>query len=87
MPRLSFFHGIAIRMYWNERDHPVAHFHAEYAEHKASVALDGQLLGGDLPSPQLRLVRSWAALHQAELQANWEHGQAREPFEAIEPLA
>jgi hypothetical protein len=28
MPRLSAFYGIAIYMYWNERDHPVPHFHA-----------------------------------------------------------
>jgi hypothetical protein len=30
MPKVSVFYGIAIRMYWNERDHPIAHFHAEY---------------------------------------------------------
>jgi hypothetical protein len=27
MARVSFFYGIAIYMYWNERDHPVPHFH------------------------------------------------------------
>jgi hypothetical protein len=32
MPRISFFYGIVIRMYWNERDHPVPHFHAEYGD-------------------------------------------------------
>ena len=26
MPRVSAFYGVAIYMYWNERDHPVAHF-------------------------------------------------------------
>jgi Domain of unknown function (DUF4160) len=30
MPRISAFYGIVIRMYWNERDHPIAHFHAEH---------------------------------------------------------
>jgi hypothetical protein len=28
MPRISAFYGVVIYMYWNERDHPVAHFHA-----------------------------------------------------------
>lgn len=26
MPRVSAFYGVVIYMYWNERDHPVAHF-------------------------------------------------------------
>ena len=25
MPRISAFYGVVIYMYWNERDHPVAH--------------------------------------------------------------
>lgn len=28
MPRISTFYGVVIYMHWNERDHPVAHFHA-----------------------------------------------------------
>jgi hypothetical protein len=28
MPRISAFYGGVIYMYWNEKDHPVAHFHA-----------------------------------------------------------
>jgi len=31
VPRISFFRGITIAMFWNEERHPVAHFHAEYA--------------------------------------------------------
>jgi hypothetical protein len=45
MPRISYFYGITIAMYWDERDHPVAHFHAEYAGSKASIAVDGTVLG------------------------------------------
>jgi len=29
VPRISSFYGIAIMMYWRERDHPISHFHAE----------------------------------------------------------
>jgi hypothetical protein len=87
VPRISFFYGITIAMFWNERDHPVAHFHAEYAEHKASIAIDGTVLAGSLPARQLRLVREWARLHEEELLANWERTRTREPFEKIAPLS
>ncbi len=86
MPRVSYFHGIIIRMYWNERDHPVAHFHAEYAGNFASIDLDGVALAGSLPSRQLRLVQDWAQLHHDELLANWERARKREPLDEIDPL-
>jgi hypothetical protein len=49
MPRISYFHGITIKMYWDERDHPVPHFHAEYADEYASIAIEGTVLGGSVP--------------------------------------
>ncbi len=71
MPRISFFFGIVIRMYWDEADHQMPHFHAEYGESMASIAFDGTVLGGSLPSRALRFVRQWAQLHQEELIKNW----------------
>lgn len=86
MPRLSSFYGITIKMYWREQHHPVAHFHAQYAEHLASIAIDGRLLAGSLPPRALRLVRDWAELHEEELLDNWERVRSREPLDAIDPL-
>jgi hypothetical protein len=86
MPRVSFFYGITIRMYWDERDHPVPHFHAEYGRHRASVGIDGTVLGGSLPPRSLRFVREWAQLHGDELLANWERARNHQPIETIEPL-
>jgi hypothetical protein len=86
MPRLSSFYGITIAMYWREHNHPVAHFHAQYAEHRASIAVDGTLLAGSLPPRALQLVREWAELHAEELHANWQRVRALEPLVAIEPL-
>ncbi|MEJ7891476.1 MAG: DUF4160 domain-containing protein [Solirubrobacteraceae bacterium] len=86
MPRLSYFYGIKIAMFWREQNHPVAHFHAEYGEHVGSFALDGRLLAGTLPPRQLRLVREWAALHEDELLENWQRVRALQPLVAIEPL-
>ena len=86
MPELCRFRGIVIVMYLNE-DHAVAHFHARYARFRASLGLDGQLLAGDLPAAQLRLVRRWAALHQAELADNWERVRRHQARKKIDPLA
>jgi Domain of unknown function (DUF4160) len=48
VPRVSFFYGIVITMYfW---DHQPPHFHACYAEHQAAIAIgDGTVLVGELP--------------------------------------
>ena len=73
-------------MYWNERDHPVPHFRAEYGQHMASIGIDGSLLGGSLPPRALRMVREWARLHHDELLADWQRARRREPLDPIEPL-
>jgi hypothetical protein len=87
MPRISSFLGITIAMFWNERDHPVPHFHAEYAGDTASIGIDGTLIAGSLPRRQLRLVKEWSALHREELLANWERARQDQPLERIEPLS
>jgi hypothetical protein len=73
-------------MFWNEADHPLGHFHAEYAGHIASIGLDGRVLAGSLPRRQLRLVCEWAQLHNDELLANWERARKHQPLEPIDPL-
>jgi Domain of unknown function (DUF4160) len=57
VPRISYFYGITIQMYWNEGVHERPHFHARYGEHHASVELDGKILAGSLPVNAQRLVR------------------------------
>lgn len=86
MPRISFFYGITIAMYWDERDHHVPHFHAEYAGQVASIALDGTILAGSLPPRAGRLVREWAQLHQSELLENWRKARVEAALEPIPPL-
>jgi hypothetical protein len=86
MPKVSVFYGIVIRMYWNERDHPIAHFHAEYDGCTASVAIDGTVLAGSLPHRAVRLIRRWADLHHDELLANWRRARQHQPVAPIDPL-
>jgi hypothetical protein len=74
-------------MYWNERDHPVAHFHAYHAGRRAPVSADGQLLAGSLEPRALQFVREWPALRHGDILANWERARRSEPLLAIDPLA
>lgn len=87
MPRVSAFYGVVIYMYWNERDHPVAHFHAYHAGRRASVSAEGKVLAGSLDSRALQFVREWATLHHDEIVANWERARRNEPLLGIDPLA
>jgi Domain of unknown function (DUF4160) len=87
MPRISAFYGIVIYMYWNEKDHPVAHFHAYHAGRRASVSMSGEVLAGRLEPRALQFVREWAKLRQDEILANWERARRNEPLHGIEPLS
>jgi Domain of unknown function (DUF4160) len=62
------------------------HFHARYSGQVASVALDGEIIAGSLPSRAAALVAEWATLHSVELEANWARARREESLEAIEPL-
>ncbi len=86
MPKLSYFYGIAIWMYWDEPHHHTPHFHALYGEHEASLDLQGEVIAGHLPRRQLRLVQAWAELHAEELNADWERATGGEPLNPIAPL-
>jgi hypothetical protein len=46
VPRISFFYGITIWMYWNEGAHARPHFHARNAGQAASVDFAGELIAG-----------------------------------------
>ena len=65
--------------------HP--HFHAYYQNQTAIYNIDSfELLGGELPVKQRRLVEAWAELHQGELMENWKRLQIGQlPFK-VAPL-
>jgi len=87
MPRVSAFYGVVIYMYWNERDHPVAHFHAHHSGRRASVPVDGEVLADSLDPRALQFVRGWARLRRDEIMANWERARRNEQLLDMEPLA
>ena len=67
-------------------DHVPPHIHARYQGHEASFTFDGNLLKGDLPRKQRKLVEAWVLLHAEELEADWELAfNLEHPFR-IDPL-
>jgi hypothetical protein len=85
VPRISFFYGIVITMYFYDHDPP--HFHAQYAEHHAAIEIgSGAVLVGGLPSRALKLVTEWASLHREELEGDWESARGGRTPEPIDPL-
>lgn len=87
MPTLSMFYGIIIRMYFAPGEHNPPHFHAYYNKYKASFDIETlEIIDGQLPRKQMRLVQAWAELHQDELRADWELASSGEPVYKIDPL-
>ncbi len=87
MPELSRFQGIIIKMLFNDtKQHNKPHIHVSYGDYKASVGIDGELLGGRLPMKQLTLLLAWMSIHEEELYAAWNKAVKGEEFGKIEPL-
>ena len=85
MPTICIFDGIKIMMYY--RDHLPPHFHAERAEEAAEIGIDPiMILEGSLARTTRSKVFEWAAIHQAELRANWELARASQPLLSVDPL-
>lgn len=87
MPTISMFYGIIVRMYFAPNEHPPPHFHAYYGEYKGVVDIQTcEVVQGDLPRRQVRLVQAWTELHQDELMADWQLVMNGEKPFSIEPL-
>lgn len=84
MPTLSMFFGIIIRMYAD--DHTPPHFHAFYQGDNATFDMNGNLLEGEMPTKQQKLIAAWAEIHHDELVANWELAVNKEALFKISPL-
>ena len=85
MPTISMFYGILIRMFFN--DHAPPHFHAEYAEYKATVDIQTLLIvEGALPRRAQALVLDWAELHQQALLDDWQLCMNKQQPNPIAPL-
>jgi hypothetical protein len=85
VPEISRFFGIVIQMFWS--DHAPPHFHAVYGEHEALIDIRTlEIIRGSLPRRVLGLTLEWAAIHRAELTADWVLCQNKIPPAKIPPL-
>lgn len=88
MPVISMFYGIIIRLYaLDTQRHNTPHIHARYGEWEAAISIEGaEVLAGELPRKQLRLVQAWIELRGDELMADWHlAAQGESPYK-IAPL-
>ena len=82
MPVVAEFDGIRIMFYANE--HPPPHFHAYYAEHRASIDIATlSVTEGFLPVAKRRKVLQWAASRQAALLEAFSRTTSQEKVERI----
>jgi hypothetical protein len=88
LPELARFFGIIIRMYTEaSAPHHRPYFHAYYRNYATVYSIDPlEMISGELPQRQRRLVEAWAELHQGELLENWERLQAGQVPYRIAPL-
>ncbi|AID45454.1 Phage protein, putative ORF-2 [Candidatus Arthromitus sp. SFB-mouse-NL] len=85
MPTICMFRGIKIYINWKEHNPP--HFHAQYGNQKVSIDINKiDVLRGEIPNKQLKMVLGWTALHQEELLENWELAKNNHELFDIEPL-
>ena len=88
MPLISSFYGVLIYLYWlDTRQHNLPHIHANYACDEAVFAIEsGEVLDGNLPRRQTRLVHAWVEIHRDELMADWSLAVKGQPVFSIDPL-
>jgi hypothetical protein len=88
MPTISMFYGILVAMYVLDTDrHHHPHIHVRYNEWKVVVRIpDGEVLDGQLPARQMKLLQAWIELHRDELMADWHLASTGQTPYKIEPL-
>lgn len=81
MPEICRFFGVIIRMFVEVgAPHHLPHFHAYYQNAAGVFSIEPvNLIGGELPRKEQRLVEAWAEMHGAELMENWERLQTGRP--------
>lgn len=85
MPVIAIFFGIVIRMYYKE--HEPRHFHADHQAQHGKFDFDGNQVVGNITSRNaLDLIRQWAQLNRAALDANWSKIKSGQPLDRIPPL-
>ncbi len=82
MPTVAIVDGVKIQFY--AREHPPAHFHAVFAEHRAQIEIASlRVLRGSPPHAKLAVVISWAEPRREALKRAWDMVTAKQRPEKI----
>jgi len=69
------------------KDYLPPHFHAEYNGQEAQFSIEtGNIIIGDLPRKQIRLIQAWAELYREDLINYLESQTDSGQFKEIRPL-
>ena len=87
MPIISQFYGIIIKIFFNDKEkHHREHIHVEYGDYEASFDFNGNIIAGELPNKQRKMVEAWILIHQDELKALWKIINETGEYVKIDPL-
>lgn len=88
MPTISMFYGIVVSLYfYDNKQHNLPHIHVRYQDTKAIFSIEtSEMIEGDLPKKQQKLVLAWMEIHHDELVADWELAVVGETPYKIDPL-
>lgn len=88
MPIISQFYGIVVSMYFDEKNgkHHIPHIHVRYNNYKIVYDFESNILSGDIPYKQKKMVEAWILIHKEELVTLWNIIQEGKEFFKIDPL-
>jgi hypothetical protein len=70
-----------------DAQHHRSHFHAYYQNDTVVYDIESlEIIAGQFPRRQFRLLEAWAELHQGELRENWDRLQSGQTPYKIAPL-
>ena len=73
MRELYRFHGIIVTMLYKDAiEYDKPHVHVKYGDYSACIGIDGEILGGEFPPKQFKMIETWLILHKDELHHEWE---------------
>jgi hypothetical protein len=86
-PIISTFFGIIVRIQYEVGGkHNSPHIHAEYQGYEISIDFEGNVLAGNFPRKQLKVLQAWIEIHEDELLANWKVYQEEGSWFKIDPI-
>jgi hypothetical protein len=82
MPTVAIVDGVRIQFY--PRDHPPQHFHAEFAEYRATIDIRSlRVVRGSLPEAKRRSVVAWASTRKELLLTTFAKAIAKQRLDQV----